>query len=166
MSTMSYDDRLNLLGLDRLELRRLCTDLITCYKIINNIVVVPFYAFFKFAATNNAVYSKIGHFASEEVVLNLLNTKCISSMLYGTEACPVMSRHKHSFDFTVTLVFMKILHTNSKSVVEECMGYFGFLPMSHHIVNRTVRFLDRFISSDNMLCSLFKEEAQRHKNTL
>jgi len=87
-------------------------------------------------------------------------------MLYGTEACPVILRHKHSFDFTVTRVFMKILHTNSKSVVEECMRYFGFLPASHHIVNHTVRFLDRFISSDNMLCTLFKEEAQRHKNIL
>jgi len=77
-----------------------------------------------------------------------------------------MSRHKHSFDFTVTRVFMKILHTNSKSVVEECMRFFGFLPVSRRIVNRTVRFLDRFISSDNRLCTLFKEEAQRYKNIL
>jgi len=87
-------------------------------------------------------------------------------MLYGIEACPVMSRHKHSFDFTVTRVFMKILHTTSEVVVEECLRYFGFLPVSHRIVKRTARFLDRFISSDNMLCTLFKEEAQRHKNIL
>jgi len=120
----------------------------------------------KFFSSFNAVYSKIGRFASEEVVLNLLNTKCIPTMLYGTEACPVMSRHKHSFDFTVTRVFMKILHTNSKSVVEECMKYFGFVPVSQRIDNRTARFLDRFISSDNMLCTLFKEEAQRYKNIL
>jgi len=46
------------------------------------------------------------------------------------------------------------------------MRFFGFLPVSHRIVNRTVRFLDRFISSDNMLCTLFKEEAQRYKNIL
>jgi len=42
MATMSYDDRLKLLGLDRFELRRLHADLTTCYKIINNIVAVPF----------------------------------------------------------------------------------------------------------------------------
>jgi len=53
MATMSYDDRLKLLGLDCLELRRLHINLITCYKIINNIVAVPFDALFKFAATNN-----------------------------------------------------------------------------------------------------------------
>jgi len=57
-------------------------------------------------------------------------------MLYGTEACPVMSRHKHSFDFTVTRVFMKTLHTNSKSVVEDCMKYFDFVPVSQRIDNR------------------------------
>ena len=63
-------------------------------------------------------------------------------------------------------VFMKILHTNSKSVVEECMSNFGFLTVNQRIENRTARFLDRFISSDNMLCTLFKEEALRHKNIL
>ena len=67
----------------------------------------------------------INEFDKEEVVLNLLNTKCMSAMLYGTEACPVMSRHKHSFDFAVNRVFMKILHTGSKQTVEECQKYFG-----------------------------------------
>ena len=74
----------------------------------------------KFYSSFNAIYSNIGRFASEEVVLNLFNTKCISSMLYGTEACPVLSRHKHSLDFAVTRVFMKILRTGSKPTVEEC----------------------------------------------
>jgi len=33
---MSYNNRLKLLGLDRLELRRLRADLVTCYKIIDS----------------------------------------------------------------------------------------------------------------------------------
>jgi len=53
MSTVNYDDRLHSLGLDRLELRRLHADLITCYKIINNMVAVPFNSFFKFAVSTN-----------------------------------------------------------------------------------------------------------------
>ena len=39
----------------------------------------------KFYSSFNAIYSKIGRYASEEVVLNLLNTKCISATLYGTD---------------------------------------------------------------------------------
>jgi len=53
MSSMNYDDQLQWLGLERLELRRLHADLITCYKIINNIVAVPFHSSFKFAVSTN-----------------------------------------------------------------------------------------------------------------
>ena len=42
-----------MLGLERLELRRLHTDLITCYKIINNLVAVQSDSLFKFAANTN-----------------------------------------------------------------------------------------------------------------
>jgi len=50
-------------------------------------------------------------------------------MLYGTEACPVMSRHRHSLDFAVNQNFC----TGSKQTVEECQKYFVFLPMSHGV---------------------------------
>jgi len=46
----------------------------------------------EFYLSFNAIYSKIGRYASEEVVLNLLNTKCISAMLYGTDACSATLR--------------------------------------------------------------------------
>ena len=39
---MTYTNRLKLLGLDRLELRRLRADLVTCYKIINGLLDIPF----------------------------------------------------------------------------------------------------------------------------
>jgi len=53
MSTINYDDRFQSLGLDRLELRRPHADLITCYKIINNLVAVLFNSFFKLAVGTN-----------------------------------------------------------------------------------------------------------------
>ena len=109
----------------------------------------------------NSVYSKIGRFASEEVVLNLLNVKCMSSLLYGTEACPMFSRHKHSFDFVVTRVFMKILCTRSATVVEECQRYFCFLPSRYRIDIRTARFLDRFGKTANIICRSFYVEARK-----
>jgi len=40
-------------GLERLELRRLHTDVITCYIIINNLVAVQFDSLFKFAVNTN-----------------------------------------------------------------------------------------------------------------
>ena len=77
-----------------------------------------------------------------------------------------MSRHKHSFDFVVTRVFMKILGTGSKQIVEDSQKYFGFLPVSHRIDIRTARFLDRFCTSENSLCNVFHDQARRHMSEL
>jgi len=35
---LSYNERLSVLGLERLELRRIRADLIMCYKIVNGLV--------------------------------------------------------------------------------------------------------------------------------
>jgi len=48
---LSYDTRLKRLGLDRLELRRLHTDLIMCYKIVNKLVNILFGQFLHSANT-------------------------------------------------------------------------------------------------------------------
>ena len=37
-----------------------------------------------------------------------------------------------------------------------------FLPVSHSIDIRTVRFRDRFKASENSLCNVFREQASRH----
>jgi hypothetical protein len=48
MRNLSYENRLKALGLERLELRRLHIDLVTCYKIVNGLVSIPFESFFEF----------------------------------------------------------------------------------------------------------------------
>ena len=93
-----------------------------------------------------------------------MENKIFRKMLYGTEACPVTSRHKQSLDFSVTRVFMKILCTKSNDIVLECQNFFGFLSVSHRIATRTARFLDRFICSENILCNVFKRQALCHKS--
>ena len=37
----------------------------------------------------NGIFGKIGRIASEEVVLQLIKSKCIPALLYGLEACPL-----------------------------------------------------------------------------
>ena len=46
---MSYDERLTVLGLERLELRRIYADLTMCYKIVYGLINIAFDAFCKFA---------------------------------------------------------------------------------------------------------------------
>jgi hypothetical protein len=118
----------------------------------------------KFFRAFNALYSKVGRTASEEVVLSLLHAKCLPILLYGIEACPLMSRDKQSMEFSITRLFMKIFRTSSPVIVSECQHYFKFYSLSQHIAIRTSKFLQCFGASENVLCSLFsaKSEKQMH----
>ena len=42
----------------------------------------------------NAVFGKIGRSSSEEVVLQLINSKCMPCLLYALEACPINKTQK------------------------------------------------------------------------
>ena len=53
LSHLSYDERLSKLYSERLELRRLRADLLICFKIVHNIVDLPFNDFFTFNNLSN-----------------------------------------------------------------------------------------------------------------
>jgi len=45
----------------------------------------------KFYSAFNAIYERMGRFASEEVTLNLISAKCIPCLLYASEALSLNS---------------------------------------------------------------------------
>ena len=53
LKNLTYKERLAATNLDTLELRRLRTDLIVCYKIVFGLIKVEFNNFFSFAPANN-----------------------------------------------------------------------------------------------------------------
>lgn len=114
----------------------------------------------------NAIFSKVGRSASEEVVLSLINSKCVPCLLYGVEACPLYSRDKRSFDFTFTRLLMKLFCTGSRDVISQCQLYFNFLPLRYQIDLRTAKFLHSFSTSDNDVCLLFKNCAASQLDNL
>jgi hypothetical protein len=65
----------------------------------------------RFFRAFNAIYSKVGRLASEEVILSLLRTKCLPILLYATEACRLLVRTKHSFEFAFNTSLMLMLPT-------------------------------------------------------
>jgi len=42
--------------------------------------------------------------------------KCLSVLLHGVECCPMLTRDKHSLEYTVTRAFMKLFRTGNFSV--------------------------------------------------
>lgn len=112
-----------------------------------------------FYKTFNSIFGKIGRTASDEVVLRLVQSKCMPAMLYGMDACPVTRSQANSLDFAVTGACMKIFNTRSKEVVTECMTMFGFLSVSEAVAKRKSKFLLSYSSSTNSLCQLFADDA-------
>ena len=51
---------------------------------------------------------KIGRLASEEVILLLLQSKCIPVLIYGLEVFSLSSSDLMSLDFTVNRFFVKL----------------------------------------------------------
>ena len=85
------------------------------------------YSFFR---AFNAILSKVGRTASEETIVSLIRSKCLPILLYATEVCPLLARDRCSFEFTSTRVRMKMFHTGSVAINNECQRYLNFLPIS------------------------------------
>jgi len=56
----------------------------------------------------NSVFWKIGQIASEEVTLQIMDSKCIPMLLYGLEACPLLKSDRSSLDFAIDRFFVKL----------------------------------------------------------
>ena len=74
----------------------------------------------------NAIFGKVGRFPSEEVIIQLITSKCIPVLFYGLEACPLTKSDLSYLDFTINRFFMKLFRTNNIEIVKECQQFFSF----------------------------------------
>jgi len=106
----------------------------------------------------NSVFGKVGRHASEEVILKLIQSKCLPVILFGLDACPLNSSDKHSFDFLLTRSLMKLFNTGSNVIVTECRKAFNVKLLSESIIDRKKSFLCRYSITENVICKLFSDE--------
>jgi len=74
----------------------------------------------------NSIFGKIGHIASEEVILQLVSTKCIPMLLYGLEVLFIRQSQLRLLDFMINRLFMKLFKTNDIRLVHLCQDLFHF----------------------------------------
>ena len=106
----------------------------------------------KFYGAFNAIYGKVGRIASEEVILNLISSKCLPCLLYGSEVCPINRSEMKSLAFPVMRILFKVFKTALIDVVRECQYYFNFYDVDELVRRRKVRFANNYLHSDNFLC--------------
>jgi hypothetical protein len=104
-----------------------------------------------FYCAANGIFGKVGRFASEEVTLQLLNSKCMPALLYGLEACNLNKTTRNSLDFPVMRFAMKLFKTSDVNVITECLGYFDIQMPSAILAIRESKFHQQNLKSENYL---------------
>ena len=109
----------------------------------------------------NAIFGKVGRAASHDVIMQLIVSKCLPCLLYNIEICPWTKRIRNSIEFTFNRVLMKVFQTTSVTVIQDCLSSFGIETIQSTVLKRKVKFLNRFLSTDNILCQYFTKTVDR-----
>jgi len=80
-----------------------------------------------FYRPTNAIFGKISRIASEEIILQLINCKCMPILLYGLECFSVAKHDVRSLDFAVTWFLMKLFRSSNINVIDECRLFLNFM---------------------------------------
>jgi hypothetical protein len=105
----------------------------------------------------NAIFGRIGRNASEEVFLQLVTSKCLPILMYGSDACSLKQSDIRSLDFAVNRFLMKLIKTANISVIQDCITYFDIKLPSSLLVARTQIFLSKYNACENLLRKLFSD---------
>jgi len=105
------------------------------------------------------VFGKVGRCASEDVIVELLKTKCLPSLLYGIEACLVNKSVIKSLEFVINNAFRKIFATKSCANANECVLMFN-CSVYDMVLKRKSNFLKKLKYNENTLCKMFQNNIQ------
>ena len=87
------------------------------------------------------IFGKVGRAASEEVVLQLIKTKCLPVLLYGLEVCSLTKADQRSLDFAVIRFLMKLFCISNMVIINACLSYFDFRLPSELLLKRYEKYL-------------------------
>jgi len=104
----------------------------------------------------NSIFWKIGWRASEEVLFELIKSKCLPILLYGADVCPINSADRHSLQFTINKIVYKIFGAMSKDLYIETGAHFGIESVENLIADRRNRFINRYGETNYYLCQMLR----------
>ena len=65
---------------------------------------------------------KIGGLASEEVILELVGSKCLPVIFYGLECYPLIKSDLSSLDFVITRALVKLFKSANVSLINDSLS--------------------------------------------
>ena len=71
------------------------------------------------------------------------STKCMLTLLYGLDACPVSPRQLRSLNHVVVSCGKKMFNVNTSEIAAECLKMFGVCDVAEAVATRKDRFVKR-----------------------
>ena len=86
-----------------------------------------------------------------------LKKKCLPTLYYAMEVCPLNKAHTSSLDFAVGSCFSQVFCAKSREAIAQCMQFFNCQCVKHVAVKRRHRFIGNILRppSRKGLCKLF-----------
>ena len=109
----------------------------------------------KFSRAVNNILSKIGLSSSEDVMLELIKIKCMPILLYATKCQDINKRTLDSLNFCVIRFMMKIFKTSNRTLISDCLDYFGFALPSDLVARRVNQFTQKIKMCTNSLINRY-----------
>ena len=109
----------------------------------------------KFFRALNAIFGKIGTSASPSVVISLVESFCVSVLLYGLDCVELSKSLLQSLENAYSQLYNKLFHTFNKTIIKQCKFYSGQMPAELKIANRRFNFLKKISLMDNSYCKYF-----------
>jgi len=84
----------------------------------------------------NAIFGRVGRIAKENVTVELLMKKCLPTLLYAMEVCPLNKSDIRALDYVVDSALKKIFDTNSKEIILKCRLMFDLNSIGDVLLKR------------------------------
>ena len=98
-----------------------------------------------FCRSFNSIFGRVGRVASNEVIIQLLKSKCLPVFYYyGMEACPLRNS-QWSLDFVINSAPRKIFDTHFQDSVDTCREIFSCLSVESALASRRWKFLEKIL---------------------
>jgi len=103
----------------------------------------------------NGIFGRVGRIDSNELIVQLVKSKCFPVLFYGLEVCSLRKYQYKSINYVINSTFRKIFNTISQKTVDVCLEMFGCLQAERTIAIRKRKFLNKFSIIHNALCRVF-----------
>jgi len=114
------------------------TESASCFKCSLDNAERSFYRSF------NGIFGRVGRIASNEVIVQLVKSKCFPVLFYGLEACSLHKYQYKSINYVINSTFRKVFNTRSQETVDVCLEMFGCLQAERTIAIGKRKFLNKF----------------------